>query len=83
MEATPECWTTQELTEQELTGICTWLMCWQSACVSGDSLASDFLEEGELAPSQKLDPNFRKAMDHLQSLVRHIGALRLGQTKAS
>lgn len=40
MEATPECWTTQKLTEQEL-------------------------------------------MNHIESLVRHIGALRLGQTRAS
>ncbi|MGI0023405.1 MAG: hypothetical protein ACRD9Q_11175 [Nitrososphaeraceae archaeon] len=76
MEATPEFWTTQELTEKELADICTWLWRWQAACVSGDTIAQDFIKEGEQLPSQKLDPAFRTAMDHVQSLVRHIGALR-------
>lgn len=75
MQATPELWTTQELTEAEINEICSWLMAWQSACVSGDTIASDFIEDGELLPSQKLDPNFKTAMRHLESLIRHVGAL--------
>lgn len=74
--ATPECWTTQELTEEEINGICKWLMAWQSACVSGDCIASDYVEKAEDLPSQKLDPNFVTAMRHVESLVRHLGALR-------
>jgi hypothetical protein len=81
MNATPEFWTPQELTEKELNEICTWLMAWQKACVSGDCIASDFLEEGELLPSQKLDPNFKIAMGHVQSLVRHIRARNLSCTE--
>jgi len=75
MDAT-EFWTPQELTEAELSGICTWLMAWQCACVSGDSLAQDFIKEGELLPSQKLDPALKTAMNHMQSLIRHIRATK-------
>lgn len=78
MNATPEFWTPQELTEKELNEICTWLMAWQKACVSGDCIASDL---GELLPSQKLDPNFKIAMGHVQSLVRHIRARNLSCTE--
>lgn len=76
MQATPEWWTPQELTTAEISDICTWLMAWQKACVSGDCIAQDFVREGELLPSQKLDPNFKTAMHHVESLIRHIGALR-------
>lgn len=76
MQATPEWWTPQELTETEITEICSWLMAWQKACVSGDAIASDYVEKAEDLPSQKLDPNFKTAMQHLESLIRHIGALR-------
>lgn len=76
MQATPEFWITQELTDTEINGICTWLMAWQKACVSGDAIASDYVEKAEDLPSQKLDPNFKTAMRHLESLIRHIGALR-------
>jgi hypothetical protein len=76
MQATPECWTTQELTEAEINEICTWLMTWQQACVSSDTIASDFVEKAEDLPSQKLDPAFKTAMRHVESLIRHIGALR-------
>ena len=69
IDVTPECWTPQKLTEEELGKICTWLMRWQSACVTADSV----MEENV---SGKLDPNFRKAMSHIQDLVRHICALR-------
>ena len=81
MDATPEFWTTQELTEKELADICTWLWRWQAACVSSDTIAQDFIKEGEQPPSQKLDPAFRTAMGHVQSLVRHIGALRKQQSQ--
>ena len=74
--ATPESWTTQKLTEEEINGICKWLMTWQAACVSGDCIAQDFIKEGELLPSQKLDPAFKTAMHHVESLIRHLGALR-------
>lgn len=76
LKATPEFWTTQELTEAEISEICTWLMAWQKACVSGDAIASDYVEKAEDLPSQKLDPAFKTAMKHLESLVRHLGALR-------
>jgi hypothetical protein len=74
MDATPDFWTPQELTETELNKICTWLMAWQKACISSDSLAQDFLETGQQLPSQQLDPNFKIAMGHVQSLIRHIRA---------
>jgi hypothetical protein len=51
-------------------------MAWQKACVSGDAIASDYVEKAEDLPSQKLDPAFKTAMKHLESLVRHLGALR-------
>lgn len=75
MEATPEFWTPQKLTNEEIGKICNWLWRWQSACVSSDSIAQDFIEGGELLPSQKLDPAFVTAMRHIESLVRHIGAI--------
>ena len=81
MEATPECWIIQELTECQLNEICTWLMRWQSACVSADTIAQDFLDEGDKFPSQLLDPNFKTAMLHVESLIRHIGAIRKCQTQ--
>lgn len=74
MDATPEFWTPQELTETELNKICAWLMAWQRACVTSDCLAQDFTEEGALLPSQQLDPNFKVAMGHIQDLIRHIRA---------
>jgi len=81
MNATPEFWTPQELTDKELNDICSWLMAWQRACVSSDCLASDFTEDGQLLPSQKLDPNFKTAMNHVQSLIRHIRAKKLSCTE--
>jgi hypothetical protein len=75
MQATPECWTTQKLTEAEINGICNWLMAWQKACVSSDAVASDFVEKADELPSQKLDPAFKTAMKHVESLIRHIGAI--------
>lgn len=76
MEATPEFWTPQKLTKKELNKICTWLMAWQKACVNADTLAADFLEDGDAPPSQLLDGNFKTAMGHIQALVRHIGAMK-------
>lgn len=76
MQATPEWWTPQELTTAEISEICTWLMTWQKACVSGDCIASDYVEKAEDLPSAKLDPAFKTAMHHVESLVRHLGALR-------
>ncbi len=75
MEITPECWTKQRLTEQQLNNICKWLMAWQKACVSGNAIATDFIQDGERLPSQQLDPHFKTAMNHVESLIRHIGAL--------
>ena len=75
MEATPELWTTQELSKKELSEICTWLMAWQKACISSDAIAADAIKDGELLPSQKLDPAFKTAMRHIESLIRHIGAV--------
>lgn len=74
--ATPESWTPQELTEEEINGICKWLMTWQMACVSGDCIASDYVEKAEDLPSAKLDPAFKTAMHHVESLVRHLRALK-------
>lgn len=76
IDATPEFWTPQELTEKEIVEICNWLMAWQKAMVTSDCLASDFYLAEEL-PSSKLDPAFLRAMHHVESLVRHIHALKL------
>ena len=75
MQATPEWWIPKELTTAELSDICDWLMAWQKACVSSDCIAEDFIKEGEQLPSQKLDPNFKTAMKHVESLIRHLCAL--------
>lgn len=66
---TPEFWTPQELTEEELGEICQWLFRWQSACVTANSVMEEDV-------SKQLDPNFRTAMSHIQDLIRHISALR-------
>lgn len=77
MTVTPEFWTPQELTEEEINAICGWLMAWQKACVTADSLASDFNPLEETLPTSKLDPAFLRAVHHVESLVRHLYALRL------
>jgi len=64
----PEFWTPQLLTEVEVGIICNWLMAWQKACKSADCV-----DDGS---SKKLDPAFLTAMDHVQSLIRHIHALK-------
>lgn len=74
MDANPTFWTPQVLDEKGLNDICNWLFAWQKACVSCDSIASDFFEEGEKLPSQRLDPAFKVAMGHIESLIRHIRA---------
>jgi hypothetical protein len=76
MDANPAFWTPQVLEEKELNDICTWLFSWQKACVTSDSLSTDFLEEGEKSPSQQLDPNFKVAMGHIEALIRHIRATK-------
>lgn len=74
--ATPESWTPQNLTDEEINKICRWLMAWQSACVTSDSLAADFNALEETLPTQRLDPTLKRAMHHVESLIRHIHAQR-------
>jgi hypothetical protein len=72
---TPEFWTPQELTEEEINKICSWLMAWQKAVVTAESLMDvDPLTQTLL--TSRLDSNFLRAMSYVQDLVRHIGALR-------
>lgn len=71
MEATPEFWTPQVLTEQELNDVCTWLFRIQSAIVTSNTLMADF--DFEPPP---MDPMLKKAMDNVQALIRHIRATR-------
>ncbi len=75
--ATPESWTPQELTDEQINEVCRWLMAWQAACVTSDSLAADFSPLEETLPSSRLDPAFLRAMHHVESLIRHIHALRV------
>ena len=76
LNCTPEFWTPNLLSETEINEVCNWLMIWQKACVSGDSIASDFVEHASDLPSHKLDPAFKTAMKHVESLIRHIHALK-------
>jgi hypothetical protein len=76
MNVTPEFWTPEELSEEKINDICEWLMAWQKACVMYDSLAGDVLEL-TLPANKGLDPAFLRAMHHVESLVRHLHALRL------
>lgn len=70
MNTSPEFWTPQELTEEELSKICNWLFRWQSACVTANSVCEENV-------SGQLDPAFQTAMSHIQDLIRHIHALRI------
>ncbi len=70
MNVTPEFWTPNKLTETELSKICEWLLAWQKACVTSNSV----MEENV---SGQLDSNFLVAMTHIQDLIRHIHALEV------
>ncbi len=76
MDVTPEFWTPQKLTDEELNKICGWLMAWQKACVTADSLAQDFNPLEETLPTSKIDSSFMRAMHYVEDLVRHIHALK-------
>jgi hypothetical protein len=81
MNVTPEFWTPQELTEEEINKICDWLMAWQKASVMAQSLMGDDPLTETLAVKELIDPALARAMHHVESLIRHLHALKLKEQK--
>lgn len=70
----PDCWTPNILTKEEMTEICNWLGKRQAAAVTYNSLAADFDDAKPM--EQLMDPDLRTAMRHMESLIRHIHGLK-------
>jgi hypothetical protein len=81
---TPDFWTPQLLTDDELSKICNWLMACQKATV----MAYSVMEEGEPGLPANLEECYKSdhpalgvAIAHVEALVRHIRATQEGRTQ--